>query len=202
MERKKLIEIIGSIFVAAIFLSSYAAFGNISQSGNNATTTALSQTYYAVANTNAMVQSYASTFNINITCSNASAVSGTLNSELAGLEKNGSVANFYSQQAAQILVQSGSMSSNALYARLSNDIGSGASCTQFSGTANIDLPGRMNFYVTSQRSSVIITIPDSLRAYSLPIPLAGGMGGTLSVSVSALLEQNGTIYGPLRVAKA
>lgn len=203
MERKKLIELVGSIFVALIFLSSYAAFGNISANASNATTTSQAQTVYAAAVANATIASYGGTININISCSNVTAVSGVLNAALASLEKNGSVSNFYSQQASQVLVQAGNASAYRLFLELSKDAGAGASCTQFLGSANVNLPSRVNFHVPAEKSSIIISIPQSMLTHSLPVAFKENMSSTMEVSVSAFLYLNGTISasaGGLRVA--
>jgi hypothetical protein len=208
LERKKLIELIGSVFVALIFLSSYAAFGNTAQGQSNATTTAQVQTFYAVAEANATIQSYGSVMNISISCAssasasnavNATNVSDELNGALAQLERNGSVANFYSAQANQILVQAGSANAYSLFLRLSRGIGSGTACTRFSGTANLSLPGTIGFTVLPQKSKIIVELPQSLQSYSLPVTFAENMSGTLRVLVYAYLEPNGTIYGQPRV---
>ena len=208
MERKKLIELIGSVFVALIFLSSYAAFGNTAQSQSNATATVPVQTFYAVAEANATIQSYGSVMNISISCANASRAANAANitniaDELKGalvqLESNGSVANFYSSQENQILVQAGSANAYSLFLRLSKGIGSGVACTRFSGTANITLPSAIGFTVLPQKIKVIVELPQSLQSYSLPVTFAENMSGTLRVLVDAYLEPNSTIYGQPRV---
>jgi len=206
--RKKLIELIGSVFVALIFLSSYAAFGNTAQSQSNATATVPVQTFYAVAEANATIQSYGSVMNISISCANASRAANAANitniadelkGALAQLESNGSVANFYSSQENQILVQAGSANAYSLFLRLSKGIGSGVACTRFSGTANITLPSAIGFTVLPQKIKVIVELPQSLQSYSLPVTFAENMSGTLRVLVDAYLEPNSTIYGQPRV---
>ncbi|MDE1873615.1 MAG: hypothetical protein KGI04_00650 [Candidatus Micrarchaeota archaeon] len=202
MERKQLIELIGSIFVAAIFLSSYAAFGNTSL-GNNATTTAAAlQTYYAVARGNATIQSYSSVMNVNVSCSNLTAAANRLNSKLITLEQNGSVNNFYSQQAGRVLVQAGNVSTYPLFYKLAESMGDYAVCTAFTTSVNVELPSKMTFTVSSQKTSVTIAIPSNLRAYSVPVTLAGNMSGALPVSATTLLTVNGSIYGSIRVQPA
>ncbi len=157
------------------------------------------QTFYATATGVANVLSFGSTLNINITCQNTTNVSSKLNSILVAMEKNGTVSSFYSQQTSQILVQAGSMPVYNIYQLTSNSIGTSAVCTSFSSSANIQLPSRMNFYIPSQRTSAIITIPAKLQSYSLPFRLTPKMGNTLNISVSALLEANGTIFGNVTV---
>ncbi len=207
MERKKLIELIGSVFVALIFLSSYAAFGNISQSGSNATTTASTpQTFYGSAIGNATITSYSNAMSINITCKNVSSVSGPLNSALTNLEKNGSVSTFSSFQASQIAVDAGSLSTYPLFLQLAGDAGQGESCTAFTTSANINLPSRMSFHIPPQPGitngqNITITIPSSLQTGSIAITLERNMSTKLRVQVDAAIAVNGSIYGGLRVAQ-
>ncbi len=203
LERKKLIELIGSVFVALIFLTSYAAFGGGAPGNSTGTTTLTpSQTFYAVANGNATITSYSSVMNIDILCANVSNVSSRISTALQALEKNGSVSNFYSQQAAQMLVQAGNLTTHALFLLLYNDSGSGAACTQFTSTANVKLPRNLTFYLPSQGNSAIISIPSSMQAYSVPITLSLNMSSVMKITASTLLTANGTIYGGIRVQQA
>lgn len=203
MERKKLIELIGSIFVALIFFSSYAAFGNFGAGGSNATTTITpSQTYYAVASGNASITAYSSVMNINITCANITSVSNVLNGRLTELQRNGSISNFYSQQAAYILVQAGNTSTYPLYQELSGIIGNSSACTHFTSTASVNLPGTMEFFVPTLGNRVQVSIPQSLRTYSLPIEFSNNMSGTVGVAVSTLLSPNATVYGTIKVSQS
>lgn len=200
LEKKKIVELIGSIFVAVIFLSSYAAFGGLSGGTNSTTTTISQQTFYAVAHGNANITSYGPVLNVNISCSNITNVSDKLNGALTALERNGSVSNFYAQQASQVLVQNGSMSTYRVFQLLAESIGSGTNCTEFdSPSANIRLQQRMNFNVPQQRSSIIILVPDNLQKYTLPVKLVQNMSSSINVTVSTLLTLDGTIYGSMVV---
>lgn len=199
MERKKLAELLGSIFVALIFLTSYAAFGNEQVKTNTTTTTVPAQTFYASAHGFANITSYAPYLNINISCSNVSNVSSELNNALMPFYKNGSVSNFYLQQASSMLVQTGNMSSNSIYSLLIKEIDGSAACTSFYSSANLKLPSRMSFYVPTQKSNVIILINASQQGASVPIELTQNMSNSINVSVSALLTATGSIYGNLSV---
>lgn len=200
MEKKKLIELVGSIFVAVIFLTSYAAFGSNSNGSNTATTTApQQQTIFAKAYGTVNITSYGSELNVNISCSNVTNVSARLNSELADMEKNGSVSNFYAQQASQILVQAGNLSSYKIFQILSQKINESKACTGFGASANIQLPSSMSFHISGQKSGYIITIPSDQRSYALQIMLTQNAIRRINVSVSGLLSVNGSVSGSLVV---
>lgn len=204
MERKKLIELIGSVFVAAIFLSSYAAFGSVAPGGtaSGATSVPPSQTFYATASGNATITSYSGVMNVNIACENISSVSSRLNAALQLLERNGSVNNFYSQRATQILVQAGNLSTYPLYLLLYNDTGTYSACINFTTTANIRLPDHMTFYIPSEGSKAIIAIPAGMQMYSVPLTLSRNMSSTMNVTASTILALNGSIYSTVRVSQA
>jgi hypothetical protein len=201
VEKKKLIELIGSIFVAMIFISSYAAFGVGRITVNTTTTVQQQQTFYAIAQTTANIISYGSTMNINISCQNVMNLSRQVNDLLADLESNNSVSYFYSQQAGQIIVQSGKVDTYANYNSISSYMGVNANCTEFTSSATVMIPNKMNFYAPLQKSSMIILISNNRRDYSVPIKFVNNMSNTLNVSVSALLTLNGSIYGNLSVQK-
>jgi hypothetical protein len=202
LEKKKLIEIIGSIFVALIFLSSYAAFGGISgpPNSNVTTTVAQQQAIYASARGIVNITSFTDVLNVNINCTNITSVSTIIDGALAAMEKNGTVSNFYSQQAAQILVEAGTLNSSNIFKTLSTDIDGSTSCTSFESSANIRLPGSMNFFVPGQKGNgYTVPIPSGLRTYTLPLTLTNNMSNRLNVTVSGLLTENGSIYGSLVV---
>ncbi len=201
MERKKLVQLLSSVFIALIFLSSYVAFGDKGIPSQNPTTTVRApQTAFSTARGNATIASFGSTLEVSVNCANATDVSSKLDSILADMEKNGTVNNFYSQQSSQILVRVGNSSGYKVYQSLYDSIGSASGCTNFvSPEAAIQLPQKMNFYLPSQPAGIIILIPSSLQSYSLPLKLKPDMGSGVNVAVSALLELNGTIYGSLSV---
>ena len=196
-----MIELIGSIFVAVIFITSYAAFGGGGLAGNATTTAQPLQTVYAVAQGAANIISYGSTMNINVSCSNVTYVSKQINDLLANLESNNSISYFYSQQLGQIMIQSGKEGVYANYNSISSYISANASCTGFTSSATVTIPKTMNFYAPLEKVSTIVAIPGNMRNYSISIKFLKNMSNTLNVSVSALLTLNGSIYGNLSVQK-
>jgi hypothetical protein len=201
VEKKKLIELIGSIFVAVIFITSYAAFGGGRVEVTVTTTAQSQQTFYAIAQGTANIISYGSTMNINVLCQNVTHVSKQINDLLANLESNNSVSYFYSQQAGQIMVQSGKEGTYANYNSISSYISANATCTDFTSSATVMIPKTMNFYAPLEKISTMVFIPSNMRNYSTPIKFVKNMSNTVNISVSALLTLNGSIYGNLSVQK-
>jgi hypothetical protein len=193
LEKKKAAELAAAIFIAVIFVSSYAAyggsFGNQGAGGgaganSNATTTIPPVSGSARAS----IVSYGTVLDVNVSCANASAVASSLNGYLNALESNGSISNFYSPENSEVLVQLGSYNASRLYGALAGRLGANAACTSFAAQATVQLPSIMN--VTGGR----IRIPSSLRNYPLGLKLSNNMSSSVGVSVLALIAANGTAY--------
>lgn len=203
MEKKKLAQAIGAIFVALIFLSSYATMGSKGGGSTPTTTVPQVQTVYATARGAATVASYGSVMEINISCANVTTVFDKINSILSSMQSNGTIANFYYQQASQILVQAGSASNSSftLYKQLANAIGDGFVCTTFSSSAGIQLPNTMRFYAPIAKTDLLINIPADRKSYTVPFIFTSNLSKTINVSVSALITVNGTLFGNMTVIK-
>ena len=92
-----MIEFVGALFVAVIFLTSYAAFsGNSSR--NTTSTTSTVATYYAVGSTNAAITGYNSTLFVNVSCKGIlqNQTVNRINAVATQLENNGSVLTYSS----------------------------------------------------------------------------------------------------------
>ncbi len=194
-------EIVGSIFVAIIFLTSYAAFGSNSSTNNGATTatTSIPQTVYATATSTAALLSYGQVININVACSKSQNVSSKLNDVLDLMEKNGSVSNFYSEESSQVLVQAANNQTYGIYQAISQGIGSGANCTTFTAQANIELPSQINFFFPENNEHQVLVLPGSVRKQAVQASLSQYTGNTINVSISTLVTVNGSIYGNMSI---
>jgi hypothetical protein len=193
LDKKKTMELVAAIFIAVIFVSSYAAyggnFGNSGQASNSGANANATTTIPPVSGSaRASIVSYGTVLDVNVSCANASAVASSLNGYLNALESNGSISNFYSPENSEILVQLGSYSATALYGALSGRLGKNAACTSFASQATVQLPSIMN--VTGGK----IRIPGSLRNYPLGLKLSNNMSSSVGVSVLALIAENGTAY--------
>ncbi len=194
MEKKKLTELLAAIFIAVVFLSSYAAFGaNSGGAGAKTSTTTIPGTIQVHGSASASIVSYGTVLDANVSCANAGAVASSLNTFLSALERNGSISNFYSPEDSEVLLELGNYTAAEAYGALAARLGRNASCTSFSATqATVQLPSSMN--VTYGTGSVRITIPPGLRNYTRQVRLSGAMGSGVNVSVYALVTNNGTIF--------
>ena len=202
MDKKRLLEILTSLFIAAIFLSGYLAYGGGGSSSANATTTLSNvPTVYANARTSALITSYGSGLNLNIACANVSSVSKHASSILTSLESNGTVSTFYAQQA-QISVQTGTANSSGVYKLLYKGLNASSLCTQFYGSTEVQVPGTITFNLPLQKTTTIVIIPSSKRTYQISLMLLPNMGSKVNVTLATLLTLNGTIYGNVTIQEA
>jgi hypothetical protein len=202
LEKRRMIELIGALFVAVIFLTSYAAFaGGGARAYGNATTTARVRTYYVTGRAQANITSYGQVLEANVSCKNATSVESLMNGLLAAMERNGSVSNFYSPSQGHILVQLANYTAYKVYGLLSAGIGPSAACTNFTTQANAQLPARITFSLPASKSGFAIAIPSSQRSFTLPIALGSVTNSIINVSVATLVTENGTIYGSISVIR-
>ncbi len=199
MNGKKIIELIASIFMLAIFISSYAYITTIApqQQSSNNTTNTTQPTLYAAGVTNASIIGYSDIVKLNIQCKNQSSIANETSSLLGALEGNNSISNFYQSSIQSILVQTGSTNTTSLYNYLYGKMGNDSmACIQFSTNAEVKLPSQMNF--TVEGKSFLLPIASSLQSYSLPINMTKNMSPMIKVRVAVLLTLNGTILsGPV-----
>lgn len=194
-----MIELIGMIFVAAIFLSSYAAFGSNSPSGGATTTVNQSQLVYAQTPNPVLAQllGYNNTMQASVSCSNATQASSTLTGILANMTKNGTVANFQPESSTVTLIEAGNESGYALYQMLGSALGPYANCTSFSTTAEIELPSTLKVVVAGVSGTGTVQVPSSLAHTFVSAKLYNGTTNTISVYAYMLITPNYTIYGPI-----
>ena len=180
---KKLVMLIGTLFVALIFLSSY-----MSSSNNSGSTTSIKSpsTYLAIGRASATITGYGS--NVNVTLYNESNI--TLNSVskyLSGLEANGSISNYFSVKNGYMVALSG-IDAYALQQNIRN-----LTANETPGiktTAYILLPTNATLFVNSYR----VTIALSKRNYSIGLTGIRPIGSHLNISVFALITANGSVY--------
>ena len=200
MERKNLIELLGSLFVALIFLTSYAAYGISNSKAKVAATTTAPPTFYAEADTNATIKSYGQILMLNVSCANATGVETRLNNLLLSYEQNNTVSNFYSPQNNQFVIDDNS-NSYAIYNSMLAGLKENSTCVDFVAQGQGELRSTIVFYVAYAKSNVTVSVPDSLRGFSTPLTLSGNILSKLNVSVATLITANGTIYGNMTVTR-
>ncbi len=195
MDRKKMIEFIGALFVAAIFLTSYAAFSSNNSAANTASTSSTVATYYAVGNTNAAITGYNNTLFVNVSCKGAlqNQTFNKINAIATQLENNGSVLT-YSSSGSGFQIGPQNMNSKSIYDYMYTKLGSNSTnCTVFSTTATVELPGLIQMSVQGQ--SIAVKVPYSVAVQQISLELNQSMPSTLPLRVAVLITANGTMYG-------
>lgn len=185
---KKLIFFIGSLFVAIIFLSSYAAFGN---NGNSSTTTSTikqQQTFFSTGTSTATVINYSDVVNITLRSGvNKSAIN--MSGLLSQLQANGTIQNYiYSNGNYQVILYGVSAYNlqQLLYKDpvLNGNVDVGAA-------TYVTLPKTVMLYYGGQQP---INVYLNNRNYSVYLNNVQQKGSVINVSISALLTANGSIY--------
>jgi hypothetical protein len=200
MNKKQLLQLIGSLFVAVIFVASYTSMSTNPLPSQSKTSTTIVQTIYSYAFANAVVTGYASTATVAIGCNATvqASIGSKISSILTLLRKNNSVSNYYSPSSNMTLVYLGNMNMSKFYRYVSNYIGANdMACTSVQTDAEVLLPTTMNFYIQSQPYPIVI--PSNLRAQRVPVSMHGNMSNMLKLKVYALVTVSGNIYGNMSI---
>lgn len=105
-KRKRILFLIGSIIVALMFVSSYAAFGNNGSAQTTTVTTTVGYTIPVFGAANAVVTGYGNKFIISLS-KNAS--TNSINTTLSNLQLNGSISSYIGLQKT-FTIYAGNMS--------------------------------------------------------------------------------------------
>lgn len=194
--------VIISIFLAVIFIVSYSSIGlNIGQT-TSTTTVKVQPTAFATSDANALVTGFSPSLNITVACKNSTlsaSVFSYMSNSLALLEANNSVSIFFPIQH-NISIESGNANTMQIYLYEHSKLNASASaCAAFYTGEIVQLPSAMTFTVGTQKVPVILQT--SSRYYTLPVTLSQNLSMSVPVKVSALLTQNGSIYGNLSVSR-
>ena len=200
MNRKKTIEFLGALFVAVIFLTSYAAFSSNSPA-NTTSTSSVVATYYAVGSANGTIAGYNSTLYVNVSCRGAlgNQTINRINAIATDLENNGSVLT-YSSSGNSFQIGPQSMNSKSIYSHIYSSISpNSTSCTGFSTIATVDLPSYIEMNVQGQ--SIKVAVPGRLSSQQISMQLNQSMPSAIPLRIAALITQNGTIYGSPSISR-
>ncbi|MGD0510597.1 MAG: hypothetical protein ABSA33_02035 [Candidatus Micrarchaeaceae archaeon] len=185
-KKKKMIFFIGSIFVAIIFLSSYAAFSSNSAKTTATTTIKVPATYFSTGSANAVISNYSDI--AYVTLHNSTNYSrGALTKVISALVSNGSALNYiYANNSYEVVLSQ--MSAYQLKELLNKNSTLGG--VTVGSTTYVTMPKSVTLYYGAQ------PIPVNLnsRNFSIYMNEIGPVGDVVSLSVSALLERNGTVY--------
>ncbi len=205
MDNKKKIEVIFSLFIGAIFISSYAVLSSLqtntngSSSQNASTTGPVSQTIYLNSYSNAVIENYTGTANLFLTCKNPTYnfTSTNVSTILTKLEGNNSVSTFYSTQNV-FSIDLGSYTPINLYNYLKTTVPSNEiNCVNMNAEAQLSIPKYVNFTLSSTAGTKPQTFPILLPNTTSTIYLNVSIPRnslTVPVDISVLVYKNGTVY--------
>jgi len=184
--KKRLTTFLLSLFVAVIFIGSYAAFGNISTGNSTSTTTVhIGQTYFVTGSANAVVSGYSSAAEVQV-IGNDTIVSMVGNT-LTQLQNNGSVSSYF-QYGTGYNVFLNSYSPYQLQQLLygmypTNTI-------RVNSSTYVSLPKTIPLYYSTQQ--VQVGLPG--RNYSVSMAPIIAIGSNVPVAIKAIIFANGTLY--------
>ncbi len=197
MDKKRLTELALALFVGIIFISSYVSLTNYN---TQSATTTIPGTAYAQGLAVVAISGYGSPLYLNVSCSNAALENrtiGIVTSNLTALESNSSVLDFFAT-GKNISVAAQNMSAYGIYSFITGKVGPNASeCIKGYAVAFLSLPPLINVTVGSQ--GLQVPVPHKYANQSVFTAINKTIGTKLSVKVSMLLTQNGSIYGPLSI---
>lgn len=204
MERKRLMQVLVTLFIAIIFISSYFSLTNYNNSTSKTSTT-VPPLYFANSIVNAPVSGYGNAVSITVACSKnaTNSTMDDINTVLSSLAANNSIQPPYSI-GNKITVIIGNMNASVLYNYVAGKISdTQMNCSAFSGSATILLPYTINASVQTSYgiSSHSIRIPNASRAYFLPITFPFNSTNGMKVSIRTYVTTNYTAYGNLNVTK-
>ncbi len=183
-ERKKRYALLlGSIVVAVMFITSYAAFAN-NGSVPTSTTTIQETTYYVTGQANALVTGYSSTLTV-YTSNNSTA--SQMQSLLSSMESNGSISNYLTAGNQYILYTTG-MTPYAAQQAITGSLP--ANSVAINGTERVQLPQS----VSTSYYGKAVTIYPSVLNFTISTPMLLPVGASASVTVHALVLGNGQVY--------
>ena len=186
-KKKRILLFLGSLFVAVIFLSSYASFGSSMSHSTTTTTVGAVRTYPAFGSSSANIIGYGPAAFVRLN-SSTMATTDQITKLLSKMETNGSINSYIgSNQSYEVYVASIDAYSlqNILQSALNNSVG-----MNVSSDANLLLPSN----ITLHSNGYSFTAHLSNRNYSMNMTTLKAIGTPLNVSVSALVTANGTVY--------
>ncbi|MCL4389471.1 MAG: hypothetical protein M1528_02125 [Candidatus Marsarchaeota archaeon] len=189
-KRKRLLFLIATVALAVMFVTSYAAFGSGS-SISTSSTTINQQTIAVFGTSNAVVAGYGSSITLSII---NSSIGGKVNSTIAALYSNGSIAN-YVQLPNGFTLYMANMSAYGLQELFSSTLPRNS--VRINASETVKLPPSIKMYYNGNP----IFVRSSILNFSLQRSPLLQEGSTVSVNVQALVLLNGSVYnGNIRVS--
>jgi hypothetical protein len=181
-KRRNLILFIGALFVALIFITSYAAFSNNGTNSSSTSTIVSAKTFFVTASANAVILNYSYLASIyNVSANQTIKMNATLDS----MQSNGTVSSyFYSNSTYRVILQG--INAYQLSLLLHNTTNA-----KVGSLAYLRLPKQVNAYYTGS-SSIPVTLPSS--NYSVFLNNIVPPNTTIPVTLTALITANGLVY--------
>ncbi|MEM0201286.1 MAG: hypothetical protein QXD23_02670 [Candidatus Micrarchaeaceae archaeon] len=203
MENKKKIEVIFSLFIGAIFISSYAVLSSLqistsSVSTNNTSASIPLNTIYLNGYSNALIENYTGIVSILVLCNKYfNQTSANITNILTTLEGNNSVSTFYQTQKV-FNIDLGQYTPILLYNHLKSVLPSNElSCINLNATAQLTMPQYVNFTLTTgnvgKPEVFPILLPNNTREIYLNVSVPSN-SLLVPVDVAVLVYKNGTVY--------
>ncbi len=176
--------LLGALFVALIFLSSYISSSNIA--GATSTTTKAPATYLAIGASKATITGYSAGAYIALHNQSNSTIE-LLNATLSVMETNGSISN-YIRIGDNYQVTLSGIDAYALQQNIRAV--PALALSNITASAHLLLPSNAILYVNSYPVNIMF----NRRNYSASITRLKSVGSIINVSVFALITANGSVY--------
>jgi hypothetical protein len=182
---KRLIYGIGSLFVAVIFIMSYAAFSNNGTNSSSTTTIGAANTVYVYGTANGLIVNYS--YSAYISTAGGTPSSG-LNATLSALEANGTISNFVPLNSTSYEAILSGMNPYQLYLYLSKALSGNV---LVGGYAYVRLPATVSMYYSAS-SPVPVALP--AKNYTVFLPRVAPVNSSVPMKINALITTAGTVY--------
>ena len=195
MDKKKLIQILGALFVFVIFIGSYVS-GGFGNSGNVSTTTIINlRTVAALTNVSASIVRYEEPMTIEINCTNTtlgSIANATVSNTLLKMEDNNTVYSYYSRGENFTIDINTNTTPMNIYGAFSKQLNaSELKCTAFYSQAFVSLPQYINFSIGGQLVRVLV--PQKLMNYIVKLHVTNSTTANVRV-FGIIIASNATLF--------
>ena len=184
-KRKRIITFIGTLFIAVMFVGSYAAFNN---SGTATTTSSTSTvqggaTFFVSGTSNAQVTAYPDLAGISLLSNSSGSQVGNV---LAQMQNNGSISSYIAQgNGYQVFTQNLNAYNiqQVLYAKVGN------SSVTVNASVSVKLPAMVQLDYKTQ----IINVEAPNSDFQISISPLQSIGSNVLVTIHALVYSNGSV---------
>ncbi len=190
-KKKKAIMFWGTMLVAVMFISSYAAVGNnnVTSTRNTTTSTVNVRTYPAFGTANGVIVGYGQGATLMFNKSVNATTGNQIVSLLGSLEANGSINSYNPIANSNFSILLGTANAYGIQQLFRSKLSWGNSIS-VNSTSTLELPSIVKLYVSTQAASVRLS-QTNYTVYMYPLRPPGTI---VNVSVKATITANGTVY--------